>query len=285
MDDRLIVDVGMHRGDDTAFYLSKGFRVLAVEANPELAARGRDRFAREIDEGRLSIREVAVADAPGTVEFFSGAQDGWGSLSKERAGESLNVELQRYEVEACTFGELLEGITPYFVKVDIEGADLLCVRGVSLLADPPRFFSFECDLTQADSTVDGIRDLANAGYRRFKLVNQALNPTYKCPRPPREGSYVETTFTQDMSGPFGEETPGEWMGIDEVIERFQRVARQQSTRAAYAETGRVLGVPIGRLHAVLKVAYNSVPVTFARTRWAGARRTEVGGWFDLHAAK
>ena len=32
----LIYDVGMHNGADTAFYLAKGFRVVAVEANPEL---------------------------------------------------------------------------------------------------------------------------------------------------------------------------------------------------------------------------------------------------------
>ena len=29
----LIYDVGMHRGEDTAFYLRKGFRVVAVEAD------------------------------------------------------------------------------------------------------------------------------------------------------------------------------------------------------------------------------------------------------------
>ena len=33
---RLIIDVGMHNGDDTAFYLAKGFEVVAVEANAAL---------------------------------------------------------------------------------------------------------------------------------------------------------------------------------------------------------------------------------------------------------
>lgn len=285
MDERLIVDVGMHRGDDTAFYLAKGFRVLAVEANPDLAARGRERFAREIDSGRLTIRQVAVAESPGTVEFFAGQQDGWGSLSQERAGARLNVDLHRYEVEAVTFADLVDGLAPYYVKVDIEGADLLCVQGVAALAAPPTYFSFECDLTQGRATAAGIQGLADAGYQRFKLVNQALNPTYRCPAPPREGSYVDVTFTHDMSGPFGEETPGDWMSVGEVLERFDRVARQQATRASYAESGRVLGIPVGRIHGAMKAAYNSPPVAFARRRWAAARGTEVGGWFDLHAAQ
>ena len=33
----LIYDIGQHTGEDTAFYLGKGFRVVAVEANPTLA--------------------------------------------------------------------------------------------------------------------------------------------------------------------------------------------------------------------------------------------------------
>src|SRR5260221_7698885 len=35
---RVIYDVGAHRGEDAAFYLQKGFAVVAVEANPLLAA-------------------------------------------------------------------------------------------------------------------------------------------------------------------------------------------------------------------------------------------------------
>src|SRR5262245_27286423 len=198
MTDRLVVDIGMHRGDDTAFYLAKGFEVLAVEANPDLAAAGRRRFADEIDRGRLTIRQVAIAEAPGTVTFYAGDQDGWGSLSKERAGAGLHLSLAEYEVEACTFEQLLDGKSPYYVKVDIEGADLLCVDAVERLASPPSFFSFEYDLTRAEETVEGLHSLARAGFRRFALVNQALNPSVVSPNPPLEGEYVDVTFTHDM---------------------------------------------------------------------------------------
>ena len=33
----IIFDIGMHCGEDTDFYLKKGFTVVGVEANPELA--------------------------------------------------------------------------------------------------------------------------------------------------------------------------------------------------------------------------------------------------------
>jgi hypothetical protein len=37
MDGNLIYDFGMHDGADTDYYLRKGFRVVAVEADPLLA--------------------------------------------------------------------------------------------------------------------------------------------------------------------------------------------------------------------------------------------------------
>ena len=45
------------------------------------------------------------------------------------------------------------------------------------------------------------------GYRKFKLVNQLFNHTYRCPDPPLEGKYVDVEFKGQTSGPFGEETP------------------------------------------------------------------------------
>ena len=36
MEKNLIYDVGMSNGDDTAYYLHRGFRVVAIEANPLL---------------------------------------------------------------------------------------------------------------------------------------------------------------------------------------------------------------------------------------------------------
>jgi len=34
----LVFDIGMHNGDDTAYYLARGYRVVAVEANPSMCA-------------------------------------------------------------------------------------------------------------------------------------------------------------------------------------------------------------------------------------------------------
>ena len=73
--DSLIYDVGLHKGEDTAFYLAKGFEVVAFEANPALVQSCRERFADAIAAGRLTIVEGAVVDEAAnsneaTVTFY-----------------------------------------------------------------------------------------------------------------------------------------------------------------------------------------------------------------------
>src|SRR5208337_928274 len=66
----LIYDVGMHHGDDTAFYLHQGFRVLAIEADPQLVEAAIRRFRSKLSSGRLTILNVGVAETAGTGTFW-----------------------------------------------------------------------------------------------------------------------------------------------------------------------------------------------------------------------
>ena len=50
--DDLIYDVGLHKGEDAEFYLRKGFRVVAFEADPDLIAFCRERLKEFIDQGQ-----------------------------------------------------------------------------------------------------------------------------------------------------------------------------------------------------------------------------------------
>ena len=65
----LIYDVGMHNGDDTAYYLHKGFRVVAIEANPVCVQACEKRFADAIRLGRLRIINVGITRERGEAEF------------------------------------------------------------------------------------------------------------------------------------------------------------------------------------------------------------------------
>src|SRR5438445_710549 len=68
--DDLVVDLGAHRGHDTDFYLEKGFRVVAVEADPTLVGELRRRFAPAIAAGRLHVVPYGIHEREGAFAFY-----------------------------------------------------------------------------------------------------------------------------------------------------------------------------------------------------------------------
>ena len=149
MQDSLIFDIGCHRGEDSDFYLKKGFRVIAVEANPALCRELKQKFADQIADGRFVIVEKAIAEQAGEVEFFVNEKASiWGTIRAEmvKRNQYSGAMFTKIVVPAITFASLVEqfGI-PYYLKIDIEGADLLCQEGLLPFRKRPRFVSFEHD--------------------------------------------------------------------------------------------------------------------------------------------
>ena len=70
VDQNLIFDVGAHLGEDTEFYLHKGFRVIAIEANPEACRLLAKRCSEYIENKQLSVINGAVSDRPGKINFY-----------------------------------------------------------------------------------------------------------------------------------------------------------------------------------------------------------------------
>ena len=66
----LIYDVGMNNGDDTAYYLRRGFRVVAIEANTRLAKCAAERFRTRISSGQLRILNIGIAAEEGELPFW-----------------------------------------------------------------------------------------------------------------------------------------------------------------------------------------------------------------------
>lgn len=224
----VIFDIGLHHGDDTDFYLRKGFDVVAVEADPRHVETCRTRFARELAEGRLEIIDAAIADNRGELTFYRNLdKDDWSSTDP-KYGQRDGTRFETITVPTVTFAEIYERITQgsgiagrgprrvHYVKCDIEGADRYVLADLLRVSKPhlPTHFSVEAHHG------DYFAFLRAAGYTRFKLVNQNLNWMQKLPSPPLEGEYVEYVFKGDTSGPFGEEAPGRWISFDECLEIY-----------------------------------------------------------------
>jgi FkbM family methyltransferase len=245
MQSDLIYDVGFHSGEDTEFYLRKGFKVLAIEAHPGLYQAGREKFAREIESGRLTLLHVAVAESSGPISFFESDNDVWGSIRRDAAkrNQRLGAQWREIEVEGRCFGEILrEHGIPYYLKVDIEGADILCLKALADFSDRPKYVSIEAEVDVLSGIRHEVAALKGLGYSKFKIVRQGHVPLQSCPFPAREGQYVEYKFPYGSSGMFGEEAPGEWLTGDCAVETYRKIVRVQRL---FGDKGWIRHLPFG----------------------------------------
>jgi FkbM family methyltransferase len=253
-DEDLIFDVGCHRGEDSRFYLRKGFRVVAVEANPVLCRQLREAFSREMASGQFVLVEKAIAEVPGEVEFFvNSAHSIWGTIRGEFV-ERDKENFSKIVVPSVTFNSLLQRYgVPHYLKIDIEGADMLCVESLLSETDRPDFVSFETDRKTISALRSDLSLLMRLGYRRFQLVDQKAVQNQEQPFHAREGLYADCVIAPDASGLFGLELPGRWLSPSGFIARYMGVM----TRDRLAGLARRCGLP------------NLIR----------------GSWYDIHAAK
>jgi FkbM family methyltransferase len=215
----LIYDVGMHEGQDTAFYLKKGFRVVAIEANRVLVDAAHKRFGPFISSGQLVILNVGItdSDSQGDLTFFVNDRiSEWSSFNRElasRHGHPVHTVL----VPTCTLASIVNEYGPaYFVKIDIEGCDAAALQSLLTLCSRPPYVSVE-------NGNQGMLDmLLNAGYDGFKYIQQRNIARLPVSKPAREGDYAGHLFPRGASGPFGEETPGPWLDAEETRRQISK---------------------------------------------------------------
>jgi FkbM family methyltransferase len=213
----LIFDIGLHKGHDSRFYLEKGFRVVGVEATPQLCAVAAANNKRHIQSGKFTIVERALHErSDDIVQFFVNPEkDDWGSLDRGAAEKGVG-NATAVAVKTISFEDLVAAHgEPYFIKCDIEGGDALFVRSLLASTIRPKFVSIEA------TCADDIARLLACGYDRFQIVNQYMNPFVKAPNPAREGKFVDAAFTHETSGLFGLELPPErWTDFTSAIRNF-----------------------------------------------------------------
>jgi FkbM family methyltransferase len=258
----LIYDVGMHNGDDTAYYMHRGYRVIAVEANPVLAAEASARFAREVTTGGLTILNIGISGQEGESPFFICDEvSEWSSLDPAIASRN-NVAHHEIVIQCHRFSSILRKFgVPYYLKLDIEGGEIHCLRD---LEPPglPRYISFE----KTPKAVESLALVHELGYREFKLISQHNYLPVEYPPSPEQIRYekelkflksrdvmprvarrlvskawlrrlADRTRTQNRwvfprgsSGPFGEGLPGRWQSFDEMVETLERANAARSRK-------------------------------------------------------
>lgn len=254
---QLIFDIGFHNGDDSAYYLSRGHRVVAIEANPVLAEAGHRRFATEIASGRLTLLNVGVWHVGGaSLNFYVNDSDsGWSSF--DQAKGTRHGKYHVLEIPCQTLAGLFQKYgVPWYLKVDIEGADQAVVNALTL-AESPNYLS--CELEHGSSFLG---HLESCGFTGFKLINQETYsqclPVFQnefgiralrkastvlpfvrdaissLPAPIRPRKILWDPFRKNFpyqfssysSGPFAEDTEGPWLPAAEMKALLTHVFHQ-----------------------------------------------------------
>ncbi len=208
----LIYDIGFHTGQDTAYYLARGFKVVAVEANPALAEEGRQRFASAIKSGRLVILNEGIAREAGRMTFYVNPDMTEFSSFDRPIAARQTTRLQEVPVRTRRLSHIVQEFGPaHYIKVDIEGFDHIAIESLSTAPDrtKPRFLSIENGQPHA------LKTLQSLGYRRFAWVNQSSVPKTFIPAQSKEGAPIAWTFPHGASGLFGSDL--EWGSFDEVM--------------------------------------------------------------------
>ncbi len=263
----LVYDVGMNNGDDTAYYLNRGFRVVAIEANPILAEQVSKRFEREISSGDLTILNVGISDGEGDLPFWiCNGNSEWSSFDPTIASRD-GVDHHQINISCRRFRSILEEFgTPYYLKLDIEGNEIYCLQDL-IGVDLPKYVSLE----KTVRAVESLNLLHNLGYTGFKLISQFNFLPLEYP-PTREQKRYEMltrllesrkvviravrragargwlerqielfrsahgwSFPPGTSGPFGEDLPGKWQSHEEIVETLENAdhSRDRGDRSPF----------------------------------------------------
>jgi FkbM family methyltransferase len=251
----LIYDVGVHNGDDTAYYLSRGYSVVGIEANLAMVEALNARFANELATGALTLLSVGVAETAGSLDFWvCDEHTEWSSFDPNKA--ALGGKTSRpVKVETRPFASIVaEFGVPHYCKVDIEGSDDLCLTGLTPETRPD-YISIELSHRTADSDLKRMTEL---GYSRFKIIDQSnlvavtqMSHAITAALPGAIGERVDRLqgrllgtrkrgdwrFPYGSSGPFGADLPGRWQSLETTFAIWQDIKRADE-RAASGGFGR-----------------------------------------------
>ncbi len=211
-DHGLIIDVGVAEGNDSAFYLAKGFRVIAIEADPQACIALRKRFHQEVTGGQLKVLNFAAgADFGSKIDIFVHSDhQGLSGISKRA---EVSDKYTRFEIPSIDWKTLLaqEGL-PRYLKIDVEGSEAPFIESMLSSIHHPEFVSVEC------YSFLPIEMFFQMGYTRFKLINQNPEGGFRLPDRQLEGDSIIWNKFNHSSGPFGLDLfqDGIWFNFAEV---------------------------------------------------------------------
>jgi FkbM family methyltransferase len=277
MQTKVIFDLGAHKGEDSDFYLSKGFRVIAIDASNTLCDAVRKRFQDHPNNDNFKILNYAVTEKDNEIITFyenTGNSvwgtifDSWVSRNNKMGTTSIKKSARTMRLDTLIARELQGGEPIEYVKIDIEGADMMALKSLSNVKEKPRFVSLESEKIVWEKLLEEFDILKQLGYTKFKIIDQSTIQNQQCPSPSREGDYIDYTFEHGSTGLFGDELPGEWLSAEDAIKVYKKIFVRYKYFGDYGIFNNKLFMQnryLNKLMSIFRLKYPHV------------------GWYDTHA--
>jgi len=268
----LVFDIGLHKGEDTNFYLKKGYKVIAFEANPVLVEFCQNRFKNEIAEGRLHIVEGAITSdlGPGPIRFYKNEKatvfgtihPDWNRRNEAVGSGGAIIEVNRVNIAAC----LEKFDVPHFMKIDIEGADTAVLNALRGFDERPAYLSIESNKVDLNEVQKELDVLSGLGYVRFMAVQQAEVPKKRITTTDIHGKEFTFVFEKHASGPFGQDLGQLWLSAEACMAAYREIFKLYRI---FGDESLFRKVPGGlRFRKLLEMGWGH----------------PLPGWYDTHAA-
>jgi len=206
---KLIYDFGSNNGDDIPYYLLKSDLVIAVEANPSLCDQIKNRFSKEIAEGRLIVENCVldVNDSAESVPFFIHKTNHVLSQFPQPDPSVIN-QYEKVQLPSKNVIDIIKAYgEPYYIKIDIEHYDHVILKQLFLNNIFPPYLSAE------SHSIDIFCLFVVFGsYESFKLIDgDAVSTKYKDYEIATNSGSKKYSFPYHSAGPFGNDIKGDWM--------------------------------------------------------------------------
>lgn len=218
---KIVFDIGAHHGEDSHYYLQRGYNVVAFECDRGNIEVLKLLFHREEQGGMITFDSRAIVSGGGAgkfVTFFKSQNDGWGTVNKDWADRNnlLGVSSSQETVESVDPSDVFKTYgVPYYLKVDIEGVDMDVVLGLFSLNRPgdiPEYISVESTKTSYNSVVKELEIFYSLGYRKFAAVQQR-GMAFKSSSWLKSGKKHVYRHRRGSSGPFGSDLKADWLTL------------------------------------------------------------------------
>lgn len=247
--------------------------MVAIEANPDLVSFCSSKFSSFVESGLLSIVHGAITDdeKKSSIKFYKNTVNThWGTVAKGWANRNAALGAASIEIEVpvVDFGNILSQYgCPYYLKIDIEGMDLVCLKKLLVTNCRPAYISLESDKVDFNSVVEEFDVLASLGYRKFFIQQQEGMSRMQVPIGSEEGTYVSYSFPEGSTGPFGADLGPNWLDRDEALKRYKKIFTHYKLSGDNSPFGRLL-----RNHDHFRYYLQKV-----------LRKPATPGWYDTHA--